>query len=95
MPDARCRGFPVDRLTRAQTVATYYAFGLLWGEPQAQNAKGHILGHIKVSDRWDCSSVDRSSVDCRVTQQFASVSAALLWAGNLTIMSNFSSLDKL
>ncbi|MEW5300371.1 MAG: hypothetical protein WDW36_003307 [Sanguina aurantia] len=41
------RGFPVDRLTRAQTVATYYAFGLLWGEPQAQNAKGHILGHIK------------------------------------------------
>ena len=33
---------------RRQTVAAYYAFGLYWGTPQAQNAKGHVVGHIKV-----------------------------------------------
>ena len=42
------RGFPVDKFSRWETAATYYAFGLHWGNPQAQNAKGHILGHIKV-----------------------------------------------
>ncbi len=42
------RGFPVERFDRWQTAAAYYSFGLYWGKPQAQNAKGHILCHIKV-----------------------------------------------
>ena len=38
----------MDRLDQFETVAAFYAFGLYWGSPQAQNAKGHVLGHIKV-----------------------------------------------
>ncbi|KAL6755491.1 Clavaminate synthase-like protein [Haematococcus lacustris] len=41
------RNFPVQRLSRWQTVAAYHGFGLYWGKPQAQNAKGHLVGHIK------------------------------------------------
>lgn len=41
------RGFPVDRFSRWQIVTAYYGFGLWWGRPQPQNAKGHMLGHIK------------------------------------------------
>ena len=43
------RGFPVDRFDNWQISAAYYGLGLHWGSPQAQNAKGHIVCHIKVS----------------------------------------------
>ena len=45
------RGFLVDRFDRFETAASYYAFGLYWGTPQAQNAKGHVICHIKVCFR--------------------------------------------
>ena len=44
----QCRGFPVDRFDNWQTSAAYFGLGLHWGLPQAQNAKGHIICHIKV-----------------------------------------------
>ena len=41
------RGFPVHKFSRWQTVCTYYAFGLWFGHPQAQNAKGHTVGEFE------------------------------------------------
>ncbi len=43
-----CRGVPVHEFDKWEVSTTFYAFGLYWGNPQAQNAKGHTLGHIKV-----------------------------------------------
>lgn len=47
---AVCRGVPVDRYTRLETVAAYWIFGLFWGKAVSQNKKGHLIGHIKVSN---------------------------------------------
>ncbi|KAL4441474.1 hypothetical protein ABPG77_001978 [Micractinium sp. CCAP 211/92] len=41
------RGFPVDQLNRQETVAAFFGVGLYWGAPRSQNAKGHVVGHIK------------------------------------------------
>lgn len=46
-----CRGVPVDRYTRLETVAAYWIFGLFWGKAVSQNKKGHLIGHIKVRCR--------------------------------------------
>ena len=37
------RGFPVDRLTRAEVVAAWFGFGLYWGKARSQNARGHVV----------------------------------------------------
>ena len=42
------RGVPVERYSRAETVAAYWGFGLYWGKAVSQNKKGHLVGHIKV-----------------------------------------------
>ncbi|EFN55524.1 hypothetical protein CHLNCDRAFT_23227 [Chlorella variabilis] len=41
------RGFPVDRLSQAEAATAWFGFGLHWGTPVSQNAKGHVLGHVK------------------------------------------------
>ena len=54
-PPARCcladaalfAGFPVDRLSQAEAATAWFGFGLHWGTPVSQNAKGHVLGHVK------------------------------------------------
>eukprot|EP00884_Botryococcus_braunii_P012120 jgi/Botrbrau1/20909/Bobra.0135s0040.1 len=44
---ALLRGLPVDRWTRRQVVIAYWGMALYWGNVLSQNAKGHIVGHVK------------------------------------------------
>lgn len=44
-------GVPVERWTRAQSVAAYWVMGLHWGKAVSNNKKGHLIGHIKVRGR--------------------------------------------
>jgi hypothetical protein len=41
------RGLPVERWTKRQCAIAYFGLGAMIGEPVSQNAKGHILGHVK------------------------------------------------
>lgn len=41
------RGVPVDRWSVRQCAIAYFGLGAMIGEPVSQNAKGHILGHVK------------------------------------------------
>lgn len=41
------RGIPVDRWTVRESAIAYFGLGAKIGEPVSQNAKGHILGHVK------------------------------------------------
>ena len=41
------RDMPVDRWSIRQTAIAYFGLGAHLGEPVSQNAKGHILGHVK------------------------------------------------
>ncbi len=41
------RGFPVERYNRAQAAAAYFGIGCYLGRAVSQNAKGHMLGHVK------------------------------------------------
>jgi hypothetical protein len=41
------RGIPVDRYTRHESAAAFLGIGSYIGMPVSQNAKGHILGHVK------------------------------------------------
>jgi len=41
------RGLPVARYTIEETAILYYGFGMHFGLSIPQNAKGHILGHVK------------------------------------------------
>lgn len=41
------RGVPVDRWSIRQCAIAYFGLGAMLGEPVSQNAKGHILGHVK------------------------------------------------
>ncbi len=36
-------GFPVERLSRAETVAGFFGLGLYWGNARSQNAAGHVV----------------------------------------------------
>ena len=44
---ALVRGVPVWRYSRQQQLAAYWILGLHWGRAVPQNAKGHLIGHIK------------------------------------------------
>ncbi len=44
---AMLRGFPVARYTREQQAIAYMGIGSHLGRPRSQNAKGHLLGHVK------------------------------------------------
>jgi hypothetical protein len=41
------RGVPVHRYTRLQNAIAFWGIGKHMGEPVSQNAKGHLLGHVK------------------------------------------------
>ena len=41
------RGFPVDRYSRAEQAIAYLGIGSHFGAARSQNAKGHLLGHVK------------------------------------------------
>lgn len=41
------RGLPVERWTREQQAIAYMGLGAWLGGPRPQNAKGHLLGHVK------------------------------------------------
>ena len=41
------RGLPVERWTREETAIAYMGIGSYFGRPRSQNAKGHLLGHVK------------------------------------------------
>jgi hypothetical protein len=41
------RGLPVERWTRVQQAVAYMGLGSWLGRPRSQNAKGHLLGHVK------------------------------------------------
>lgn len=45
---ALIRGVPVHRYSQVESAIAYWGFGLYWGSARSQNAKGHILGHVKV-----------------------------------------------
>jgi hypothetical protein len=44
---AMLRGFPVDRYTREEQAIAYLGIGSWFGRARSQNAKGHLLGHVK------------------------------------------------
>jgi len=43
------KGLPVTEWSVEKSSAIYLAIGAAIGVPLSQNAKGHILGHVKVS----------------------------------------------
>jgi Taurine catabolism dioxygenase TauD, TfdA family len=44
---AMLRGFPVQRYTREEQAIAYMGIGSHFGMARSQNAKGHLLGHVK------------------------------------------------
>ena len=44
---AMLRGFPVERYTREEQAIAYMGIGSYFGTARSQNAKGHLLGHVK------------------------------------------------
>jgi len=44
---ALIRGLPLARLTRRQAALAFWGIGLHLGLPVAQNARGHLLGHVR------------------------------------------------
>jgi len=44
---AMLRGFPVERYTREEQAIAYMGIGSWFGRARSQNAKGHLLGHVK------------------------------------------------
>ena len=44
---AMLRGFPVQRYTREEQAIAYMGIGSWLGRARSQNAKGHLLGHVK------------------------------------------------
>jgi Taurine catabolism dioxygenase TauD, TfdA family len=41
------RGLPIERYSEMQTATAFWGLGQYFGEPVSQNAKGHLLGHVK------------------------------------------------
>ncbi|HUK04498.1 MAG TPA: TauD/TfdA family dioxygenase [Burkholderiales bacterium] len=44
---AMLRGFPVERYSREEQAIAYLGIGAWLGSARSQNAKGHLLGHVK------------------------------------------------
>ena len=44
---ALLRGFPVDRYSREEQAIAYLGLGSHFGSARSQNARGHLLGHVK------------------------------------------------
>jgi hypothetical protein len=41
------RGLPVGRWTMREAATAFYGLGVHLGSPRSQNAKGHVLGHVR------------------------------------------------
>ena len=41
------RGLPVGRMKREEAVAAFWGIGAHFGSARSQNAKGHLMGHVK------------------------------------------------
>lgn len=41
------RGLPVERYSICESATAYFGIGTYFGNARSQNAKGHVLGHIK------------------------------------------------
>ena len=41
------RGLPVRRMNREEAVAAFWGIGAHFGNARSQNAKGHLMGHVK------------------------------------------------
>lgn len=41
------RGLPVERLSPREAATAYFGIGAWFGAARSQNAKGHVLGHVK------------------------------------------------
>ena len=41
------RGLPVRRMSREEAVAAFWGIGAHFGSARTQNAKGHLMGHVK------------------------------------------------
>ncbi len=41
------RGLPVRRMSREEAVAAFWGIGAHFGSARSQNAKGHLMGHVK------------------------------------------------
>jgi len=41
------RGLPVDRYSNRESATAYFGIGTHFGNARSQNAKGHVLGHVK------------------------------------------------
>ena len=48
---ALLRRVPVERYSRREVAIAYWGIGLYWGVALSNNAKGHLIGHIKVCVR--------------------------------------------
>ena len=41
------RGLPVDKWSMRESATAYYGIGCYFGNARSQNAKGHVLGHVR------------------------------------------------
>ena len=67
------RGFPVERYSRAQAAAVFFGIGRHLGRAVSQNAKGHMLGHVKKltdADYNDMSNARVRGYQTSVNQRF-------------------------
>ena len=60
-----CRGVPVDRYSREETMVAYWGIGMHLGRANAQNRKGHLIGHIKVWSQTPCRYWSRVFALCQ------------------------------
>lgn len=55
-----CDGLPVDELSRDEVMRAWVGVGAHLGEPVSQNAKGHLIGHVKDLGRGPASKNRRT-----------------------------------
>ncbi|PRW39338.1 taurine catabolism dioxygenase [Chlorella sorokiniana] len=75
------RGFPIDRLSREEVVAAWLGVGLYWGKPRSQNAKGHLVGHVKDLP-WHVDDADLVGLLCLKRAKEGGLSR---WASSISI----------
>lgn len=67
------RGFPIQRYTRAEAAAAFFGIGCYLGRAVSQNAKGHVLGHVKALTDADYNDPRNAKVrgyQTKVNQRF-------------------------
>ena len=75
------RGFPVESYDRAQLATAFFGIGCYLGRAVSQNAKGHVLGHVKALTDADYNDVANAQVrgyQTNVNQRFHSDSCDIV-----------------